>query len=90
MIIETPTKAGNTLGKRVEVGGGIAVPVPGTRYYTNCEVLEIDDAGNRVLGKGIGFTAWFHQSVIKDALSPGDFAVQSAINEQDHKDDELE
>lgn len=82
MIIQTPTKE-----KPVVVGGGVTVPVPGTLYHTTCEVLEVDEHQGRVRAKGIGFEAWFAKEVIRDAMSPGDFAIQNAINEQDRKDD---
>lgn len=86
MIIKTPTKHKGMLDKPVEVGGGIKVPIPGTRYLTTCEVLEVDEAGSRVRAKGVGFTAWFDQVDIRDSMCPGDLAVQLAINNQDRED----
>ncbi len=86
MIIQTPTKSGQPMDKTVEVGGGVTVPVPGTRYHTTCEVLEIDEAGERVRVKGVGFEAWYPKNLIKDAQPPGAFAVEQAIH-RDNMDD---
>jgi len=87
MIIQTPTKSGVPLEKTVEVGGGVMVPLPGTRYHTNAEVLEIDEAGERVRVKTPTFEAWYPKALIRDAMSPGDFAVQNAITTQDLKEE---
>lgn len=83
MVISTPTKSGQPINKLVTIAGGIMIQVAGTRYNTTAEVLEIDEANQRVRAKGVGFECWVEKAQIKDAISPGDFAVQTAINGDD-------
>jgi hypothetical protein len=87
MIIETPTRSGVPIEKVIEVGGGVMAPLPGTRYHTLAEVMEIDEEQKRVRVKTPSFEAWYSKDSIRDAVSPGDYAVQNAYTNQDLKDD---
>ena len=83
MFIQVPTKAGGTVDKLVEVGCGIKVEVYGTHYSATLEVLEVNEDEQTARAKSAGYEAWFTANEIRDALSPGQFAVEKAIHVSD-------
>jgi len=75
VIIDTGTSQ-----KEIRIGGGVVIEVPGTRWRVNAEVLAITQDEQMLKVKGPDFEGWIPRTQVKDALSPGDFAFDTAIN----------
>lgn len=80
MIIETPGPNKTIIEKTVEIGGGVIIKVPGTLYRTTCKVLTIDEENGTIEIKGVGFQGWINKEDAKDCISPGDYAIDHALN----------
>jgi len=80
MIIETPGPNKSIIEKTVEVGGGVSIRIQGTLYRITCKVLQINETEKTVEVKGVDFQGWVSQDAIKDCQSPGDYALDNAIN----------
>ena len=79
MFVDT-TKGGETVQKEVQVGGGVVIEVPGTRWRVNAEVIAIAPDQQSLSVKGADFEGWIPRAQVKDVLSPGVFAIDNAIN----------
>lgn len=66
--------------KTIEVGGGVAIAVSGTRYTVMGEVLELAESSQELKVKGKGFEGWIPLAQVQNVLPPGDFALDNAIN----------
>lgn len=80
MIIETPGPNKTIIKKTIEIGGGVIIRIPGTLYQTTCKVLTINEEEESIEIKGVGFQGWILKADAKDAISPGDYAIDYAIN----------
>lgn len=80
MTIETPGPNKTIIEKPVQVGGGVVIRVTGTLYQTTCKVLTVDEENQTIEVKGVGFQGWINKEDAKDAISPGDYALDHAIN----------
>lgn len=68
------------VAKTIEVGGGVAISVSGTRYTVMGEVLELAESSQELKVKGKGFEGWIPLAQVQNVISPGDFALDNAIN----------
>lgn len=80
MRIDTPGKDGETISKEVVVGGGVRVKVEGSHFRVTGEVLQVNDVEAQVFVKGEDFEGWVNKENIVDAMDPGTYALDHAIN----------
>jgi hypothetical protein len=64
----------------IEVGGGVVIQVPGTRFRVTLEVIEIDENSDMLRVRGEGVEGWITQGQVQDVLTPSNFAFDNAIN----------
>ena len=62
------------------IGGGVVIAVPGTRWRINAEIIAINEDARALQVKGAGFEGWISQEQVKDVLSPGALAFDTAVN----------
>lgn len=74
-------------GKEITVGCGVSVPVFGTHFRVDAEVVEIDEAQRRVHAKCDTLDGWWGLEDIRGVLNPGDFAVSNALAQDAQKED---
>jgi hypothetical protein len=86
MLIDT-AKGDGVVQKEVQVGGGVIIEVPGTRWRVNAEVVAVAPDGQSLSVKGADFEGWIPKEQVKDVLSPGAFPIDNAINVLTNTDD---
>lgn len=72
-------------GQLLEVGGGVVVKLGDTKWQITAEILEIDENDDTIRVRADGKEAWIWRSEGIKALSPGDYALDKAMNELDTK-----
>lgn len=75
MIIDTGTGQ-----KEICIGSGVVIEVPGTRWRVMAEVIDISQDQQMLKVKGADFEGWIPRIQVKDALLPGNFALDNAMN----------
>lgn len=67
-------------GNIPEPGGGVELPYGGTLYRVIAEVLIVDDTDDTLFVRVDGKDIWVHKQEVLRVLTPGEFALDNAIN----------
>jgi hypothetical protein len=72
-------------GDRPETGGGVVVRLGDTKYQITAEIIEIDESDQTLFVKTVDKEAWIYAHEVQKYLTPGDYALDKAMNELDSK-----